>query len=200
MKLKTVWLMFPITILPCMLLFTIASVIFSVDVPFFSRLDATVGIEVMLLSFVVSIFLSVGMGFICFLICIVKKYDSLSVAKTVMIIKLIQLPMHIVMFLLGVLFFITIFTIAFAFVIAFVGACVLFVTGLMVLAAVVNASQSGEMSIDKSEWILACQCVFGFDVIAVIVFYIRLKRARARLYDNKPDGNNPAKLQEAAAE
>ncbi len=188
MNRKNIWLIIPSALLPCVLLLTLVVIFFSAFFfPFpeeYLYLYTLFGQGVILHFFVYTL-VSVPLAVTCFVLCITKKYDSLSIAKTAMIIKLVQIPIFVVIFILGALFFITIFTMAVSFVMFLVDVCTVFATGLLTLAAVINASRSGEIPIKRSFWIIILQCIFCLDVVASVIFYIQLKRERKRVSENR---------------
>jgi hypothetical protein len=187
MNRRNIWLIIPSALLPCVLLLTLVVIFFSGSLPFpdeYLGLYTIFGQGVILHFFVYAL-VSVPLAVTCFVLCITKKYDSLSIAKTAMIIKLAQIPVFIVIFVLGVLFFITIFTMAFSFVMFLVDVCTVFATGLLTLAAVINASKSGEIPIKRSFWVIILQCVFCLDVVAAVIFYIQLKNERRRASEHR---------------
>lgn len=183
MNRRNIWLILPSALLPCVLLLTLAVIFFSVPDEYLGLY--TIFSQGVILHFFVYALVSVPLAVTCFVLCITKKYDSLSIAKTAMIIKLAQIPVFIVIFVLGVLFFITIFTIAFSFVMFLVDVCTVFATGLLTLAAVINASKSGEIPIKRSFWVIILQCVFCLDVVAAVLFYIQLKNERRRASEHR---------------
>lgn len=63
---------------------------------------------VLLLVFLVIIF-----TVIYFILCLLKAFDPVSLAKTAIIVKLLQIPSYVVIFILGLLFLIAIFTVPF---------------------------------------------------------------------------------------
>lgn len=95
-----------------------------------------------------------------------------------MITKLIQIPSYIVIFVLGVLLTITIFTFAFSILMFFFDYLTLIMTGLINSAAVINASRKKAVSFGKNIWIIILQFVFCADVVASIIFYIKIKNIR----------------------
>jgi hypothetical protein len=71
---------------------------------------------ILLATFTLYCIIASTLSIICFILSIVKKWDALTLAKTSMIIKLIQVPAYIMIFIFGFIMLITIFTIPFSFV------------------------------------------------------------------------------------
>lgn len=115
---------------------------------------------------------------VCFFVSIAKKWDALSLAKTAMIIKLIQLPAYAVLFIAGLIcailpmmFFVTLLILVFNYI-------TLIMTGSLNIAAVIVAGHDRSMPLKGSLWIILLQFVFCADVVASIVFYVKLRTAR----------------------
>ena len=114
----------------------------------------------------------------CFVMSIRKKWDALWLAKTAMWIKLLQIPAYILIFALGMILAITLFTIPFAIVMFLMNCLSLAMTGLLNLSAVIAACREGKTSLKKSWWVIALQAVFCADVVASVLFYRHLKKFR----------------------
>ena len=130
------------------------------------------------LAFCIFAFISFVLNIIFFVLSITKKWDELYLAKVAMITKLIQIPSYIVIFVLGVFFTITIFTFVFSILMFFFDYLTLIMTGLINSAAVINASRKKAVSFGKNIWIIILQFVFCADVVASIIFYIKIKNIR----------------------
>jgi len=122
--------------------------------------------------FLVSLILSI----VCFCVCITQKCDALSLAKTAMIIKLIQIPAYIVIFLLSVIFLTTIFLFAVAILFFILNCMTLIMTGLLNSAAVIRAIDEHLTTFKCSFWVILLQFVFCADVVASIVFYVKTRK------------------------
>ena len=64
-------------------------------------------------------------------------------AKTAVTVKLCQIPAYILIFLLGVAFFFSIFTFAFSLALAVLDGLALLLSGLLTVAAVIRADRQG---------------------------------------------------------
>lgn len=105
-----------------------------------------------------------------------KKWTPIEMAYINMIIKLAQIPAYIAIFVLGVIFLLTIFT--FGFVIAFVIVDILtiLISGLIGVTATMKNYTYGSLS--KSECVIhsILQFVFCVDVVSAIIVYRKSKK------------------------
>lgn len=181
MKNKKILLAIPSIILPYVLLLVLFTIFSGSGNPIshFIIEDIFAGNGLLLfLAFCIFTFISFVLNIIFFVLSITKKWDELYLAKVAMITKLIQIPSYIVIFVLGVLLTITIFTFAFSILMFFFDYLTLIMTGLINSAAVINASRKKAVSFGKNIWIIILQFVFCADVVASIIFYIKIKNIR----------------------
>jgi len=178
MNKKRIWLAIPAALLPYAALFTLATIFLSTKFDFFEMTMESVfdgnGLY-LLLAFFLYCMLATALGAVGFIVGICKKWDAVSLAKFAMIVKLIQIPAYLVIFVLGVLLMITIFTFPFAIGLYFLNCLSLFLSGMWVIAAAINALRQGICKPQEVVWTIIFQFVFCADVIAAIVFYIKLK-------------------------
>lgn len=120
------------------------------------------------------------MAIVCAVICLVLgltgKWDSLSLAKTAMIIKLIHIPAYIVIFIWGFIFFITIWLMIFTVVLAIVDYIILLTSTSLSLASAINSAREGKCSIKSNIWFIILQFIFCADVVTAVIFYFILKK------------------------
>lgn len=173
----------PIVLAPYLALLALATTFFSTKLPAFRwimeavfRGNALYLIAAMLIFCVIVI---VWSGIISF-VSVYKKWDALAVAKTAMIIKLVQIPAYVAIFVLGVLFVVGIFTIPFAIGLFVVDCLFVFMTGLLVISAVVISIREDRHMFNELFWIVLLQFVFCGDVIASILLYKKLKQSNRR--------------------
>jgi hypothetical protein len=120
--------------------------------------------------------LTVALTIICFVKCICNSWDAVSMAKTAMIVKLTQVPAYVLIFILGVLFVITLFTIPFTFGLYLLDCLTLALTGFLTLAAVICAIRQGLCTWKECIWVVILQFIFCGDVVASILFFRMLKK------------------------
>ena len=107
----------PIVLVPYLALFALATIFLSTDLPFFNYIVEAV-FDSNALYLIAALFLycilTAMLSIVCFFVSIYKKWDAISLAKTAMIMKLAQVPAYVLIFALGAVFVITIFTIPFS--------------------------------------------------------------------------------------
>lgn len=120
------------------------------------------------------------MAIVCAVICLVLgltgKWDSLSLMKCAMIIKLIHIPAYIVIFIWGFIFFITIWLMVFTLVLAFVDYIILLTTTSLSLTAAINSQREGKCTFKGNIWFIILQFIFCTDVITAVIYYFILKK------------------------
>ena len=180
MNKKLYFICAPIVIVPYLVLFTLATIFFSTELPFFDYIMNSV-FDANALYLIAALFLYCILAAIisiaCFFISIRKKWDATSLAKAAMIMKLVQVPAYVLIFALGVVFFITIFTIPFSFGLFIVDCMSVFMTGLFVISSAIAAVRNNTFKFRKVIWVILFQFIFCADVISSVIFYVTLKKA-----------------------
>ena len=177
----------PIVLIPYLALFALATVFFSTDLPFFNYIMESV-FDSNALYLIAALFLYcilTGMlSIVCFFVSIYKKWNAISLAKAAMIMKLVQVPAYVLIFALGAVFVITIFTLPFSIGLFVIDCLSVFMTGLFVVSSVITTIKSNTFTLKEVIWVILLQFIFCADVISSIVFYIKLKRANKLLPNN----------------
>jgi len=180
MKHKNLWLIFPVAVLQYVAIGLLSFIFVSSRNAFYGEIMQKVfgnnGLMVLLLLFLFAI-LSVIFVIIFSVVAMKGDYDALFVAKTAMIVKLIQIPAYIGIFVLGVFLAISLLTIPFAVALMILDFLALFLTGLLNTIAVFLAVRQKMTTWSDSIWVICLQFVFCADVVSSIVFYVRLKQA-----------------------
>lgn len=185
MNKKTIWLALPFAVVPLVELLFLAINFSSTNNPMFIwfMTEATKGMGIFILIFLLFAYI-----FVAFCLCtlavifgFVKKYDALTSAKIIMTIKIIQIPIHVVSFLLGAILFIMIFTFVIAILMAIINAIVILMMGLLNIVAIVNSVRQGLAKFKSVIWAIALQLVPCVDVVATIIFYIYLRKKTNQL-------------------
>lgn len=171
----------PIVLVPYLALFALATVFFSSKLPFFNFImesvfnsNALYLIAALLLYCILTGMLSI----VCFFVSIYKKWDAISLAKTAMVMKLAQIPAYVLIFALGVVFVITMFTIPFSIGLFVIDCMSVFMTGLFAISSVIATIRNNTFTLKEVIWVILLQFVFCADVISSVIFYIKLKNAR----------------------
>ncbi len=179
MNKKRIWLVIPTALLPYFVLCSSAVIFFSTKDPLckfiIDRIFAGNGLLLIATLLIFSLVATV-LSVICFIISIREKWNALSLAKTAMIIKLLQVPAYILIFIIGAIFLTTIFAIPFSFGLLLLDCLTLILTGLLTFAAAVNAVRQQIVIGKKWGLIVALQLVFCADVVASILFFFTLKK------------------------
>ena len=178
MSKKNFWMVIPTLLLPYLALFTLATVFFSTKLDFFRYIMEDVfdsNAFYLIGAFIICCIFAAILTVICFAVSVCKKWDALSLAKTMMIIKLIQIPAYVLIFVLGVFLAITIFTVPFSIGLVLFDCFSLCLTGALVIAAAINSMKQGLFKLKEIVWIIILQFFFCADVIATIIFYVKLK-------------------------
>ncbi len=169
----------PSLLLPYIALLSLALIFFSTKIELFESImenifqsNGLLLIGVLLLYFVVSSVL----GIVFFVAGIKNGWNALSLAKTAMIVKLIQIPAYVLIFILSVLLIFTIFTIPFALLLFLVDCFSLFLSGLISVSAIINSVNQGNFKSKEVIWFIISQFIFCADVVMTIIFYRKLKR------------------------
>ncbi len=179
MNKKRIWLVISTILLPYFVLFMLATLFFSIEQPFFGYIMENIfrnNALSLLLALLIYCTVAIALSVVCFVISIRKSWDALSLAKTAMIIKLIQVPAYIAIFVLSVAFILTIFTFAFTFILILIDCLTLLLTGLLTVSSVINAVKNGTFRIKEVIWVIILQFVFCADVVASIIYYKKLRK------------------------
>ena len=103
-----------------------------------------------------------------------KRTSATSLVKLSLFIKVFQIPAYLYIFLLGVIFLVSVFTYAFTIIFFLLDSITLFSSGLITTAAVINAFRNKKLSMLETIVFILLQFVFVADVIATFVLYRRL--------------------------
>ena len=177
MNAKRIWLVIPAALIPYLCLFTMATMFFCFDYQFFRIIMEKVfnyNGPLLVLTLFIIVAVSCVLSIISFVLSICKKWDPVSLAKTSAIIKLLQIPAYLLIFVLGVLLLISIFTFAVSFILCFLDCLTLVLTSLITVAAIVNARR--QRLITKTEAVIfsILQFIFVVDVIFSILFLFKI--------------------------
>ena len=173
----------PTLLLPYFALFTLATIFFSTKSQFFKLVMESVfrGNAIYLIAaFIIYCLLAAVLSVVYFFDSLCKKRDALFLAKYFMIVKLIQVPGYALIFVLGVLCAIKIFTITFTVALIFFDCFSLLLSGLGVASAIFRTIQQGILKPKGILWVvLIAQFIFCVDVVASIILYVILKNYKS---------------------
>ncbi len=139
--------------------------------------DSLFNNNVLILLFYLFLFFMVSLAcnIIFFVLGICKNWNSRKISMANMIIKCVQIPAYILIFVLGIVFLFTIFTFGFSIFFVLFDCCAIFLTGLTGLCAVIRGYVDGKIS--KSFFIVngLLQFIFCADVISAIIVFKKNK-------------------------
>lgn len=105
-----------------------------------------------------------------------KSNDTLSLLRTNLIIKLIHIPAYVMLFIMGLLSTITIFTIGFAIIIILLDIMIIILSGLVGLGAISKAMMEKRLSKEDGFLHGMLQFVFCLDVFSAFSLTRKLKK------------------------
>ena len=106
-----------------------------------------------------------------------KDLSAKAWARAVMIVKLVQIPAYLLFFVLGILLFITLFTIPFALAIVAVDLLCITLTGLLGTVTCLHAAREGQLTVSQAVLMAILQFVFCADVVVSVILYSILKKS-----------------------
>lgn len=113
---------------------------------------------------------------VVYFVCSIRgRWDALALAKTALVIKLIQIPAYILAFILGAVCALSVFTVPFTVAFLVFDGVSLLMTALAAISSVTAAVREGKTTLRRSVWVILLQFVFCADVVAAAVFYQKLK-------------------------
>lgn len=137
------------------------------------------------LLFYLLVFFAVSLlGNLVFLILsIVRRWDAKKISFINMMVKLIQIPAYVLIFILGLIFMLTVFTYAFSIFFVLFDCLAIFLSGLTGVACVVRCYAEGKASKPFSIINGILQFFFCIDVVSAVVVFIKSKVSRAPKID-----------------
>ena len=186
MNKKRIWLVLPAAAIPYVVIITLLFIFYSVQNPAIGFIMEKLFFSnalYLLLLFLIYVVMAIALTVIAFVLAIVKNWDAVSLAKTAMLIKVIQIPAYIVIFGLGVLLAITIFTYPVTILFIILDYITLVMSGLLNIAGVILAARQKKQSFKSSVWIVVLQFVYCADIVASVIFYIKLKKAQKAKFE-----------------
>lgn len=119
-----------------------------------------------------------------------KGWGSAGTARCNMIVKLCQIPAYLVIFVLGVCFFITIFGIPFVLLFTFCDIAAIVMSGLIGAAAAYAAFTEKRLSRSDAIVYALLQFVFCVDIVLCVMLYRRAVRGKITHREGN-DGSDP---------
>ncbi len=178
MNSKKIWLMIPAILNPYLFMLSVTGMLLSAKVEFIieSQFLASYGIFIWYGFFIILGLVSIALTVLVFVLSLKGKWDPLFLSKCAMIIKLIQIPAYILIFVYGVLFAVTVWL----FVVSFIAIIVDYITLLMSssfnIAAIINLIREKKLSFKKSIPLIISQFIYCVDVVGAIILYRKIKK------------------------
>lgn len=130
-----------------------------------------------LLAILLIIFLvALAFSLVTFISSLFDKKKAVDLTRVNMVIKLIQIPAYLILFIIGMLSMITIFTMGIGLFLIVLNVLSITLTGLIGLGGVVKMFREKRLQITEAVIYAILQFVFCADVICSIVMYIKAKK------------------------
>lgn len=174
---KRIWLILPSLFLPYLLLLTVSIIFFSPFLleHFTELLQNPSAILLVIPLFVIYCLLCTIPCGLFAIFSVKNNWDELSIAKTSMIFKLVQIPAYIVIFVVGVLLFLGIWTIPVSIIFFIVDVLSVALTSIITISSIAIAMRNNKIQSDKAIAFIASQLFFCVDVLGAILYYRHLK-------------------------
>lgn len=104
-----------------------------------------------------------------------RKRDALEFARTNMIIKLVQIPAYLLIFVIGIICLFTIFTFGISIILMILDCASIILSGLVGVCAVKRSHASGILSTKKVILHGILQFIFCADIVSSIIIFRRTK-------------------------
>ena len=132
-------------------------------------------LPVVLLSFAALIVISIICSLIYVVLGLCRKWDSRETAFISLLIKVLQIPSYVLIFGIGCIFILTIFTYAISFILVIFDCLTIFITGLTGLLSVTRCYRDGKLTKLFAFVCGFCQFIFCIDVISAAVVYVKAR-------------------------
>ena len=179
MKFKRFFLMIPALALPYVVLLTLVFIYTSGSSPLSSFIMENIFLgfaPLVLIPLSLYIFIAIVFSIVFILLACLRNWDALSIAKTAMIVKLVQIPAYIIIFVLSMALILSIWLSGLSIVLLALNCITLFMTGLFTISGVICGAKQGYFKVSELWWVILLQFVFCLDVLAAVIFYVKFKR------------------------
>ena len=189
---KKNWWLAPIVLLPYLILALMISLVVMFADPEFSlpisNENIRNGTTIILLGLLILYMLTAVCTISFSVKGIRKKWEPLQLAKTAMIVKLIQIPAYLFFGVCGFLCTITVFGTLITLLIFLVDYMILILTAILTATAAINGFKQGNLSKAACICFILLQFVFCLDVVVTIACYCLIRKGRTGgyPYDDTP--------------
>lgn len=171
-------LLIPTLLFPYAILLVLISLFTSSNVPAFSEMweklfdnNAFVALGIILIVFVILLIINVSYV----VVSLKNKWRSREMSKTLLILKLIQVPAYIGIFIIGLLCMLTVFTIPIALFLVFLDYLCILLTGILMIPTIIRSYKENCISqVESIVYIILSFCL-NLDVIVSIMTFVRCK-------------------------
>lgn len=173
-------LLIPISVMPYYVILALACLVFSSDwdAARFVMEDLFFGDGILYVVHILLVALvSVALSAVYIAYTARHPIDALRLARLSLIIKLCQIPAFITVFIVGALLFVTVLGVAFVPMLALFDYAVILCTGGLTSLSVILAGRQYGYPVKQNVWVMILQGFFCLDVIASLIFYLKLKRS-----------------------
>lgn len=137
----------------------------------------TEGFYAIVLCLILFFFVGIAISLITAILALTKKWDSESLIFANMLVKLIQIPAYVLIFALGIVSMLTIFTFAFVIVYFLFDCMSVFMTGMIGMAGAVRANKEGKLTKASIVWFSIFSYIFCVDVIIAVIMFKKSKKS-----------------------
>ena len=131
-----------------------------------------------LLQFLFVVYFAALISTVIFIVANLHKQQSaLGMARINMVIKLIHIPAYLVIFIMGLLSFVTIFTMPFALFFFLFDCMTIFLTGLIGASGILKGFREEKVSKESANIHGILQFLFCIDVISAIIIHRKIRLA-----------------------
>lgn len=141
----------------------------------FTISDTTFVINALMITLLCLYILSFVFSWRIFLRGVTKKKDAIEILRICRMIKLVQIPAYLLIFGLGLLCCITIFTYGVTIVLMILDAITISFSGLIGLGGVIGCYRQNKITLKKAIIYGFLQFIYCADVISTIIIYRRVK-------------------------
>ena len=114
---------------------------------------------------------------ITIIICSVKKVESEKLLRINLIVKLIHIPAYKAIFIFGILFSLTIFTIGFSLAFIVFDLLTIFLSGLIGLTGIIRSRKENKLPKGLAILLGILQFIYCVDVICAVIAYLAVKNS-----------------------
>ena len=107
-----------------------------------------------------------------------KRQDAKELLTVNMVVKCIQIPAYILIFLMGIMCLMTIFTMGFSVLLMVLDCLGLVLTGLLAVSGIIRAALEGKITKKTAVFCCIGSFIFCVDVVIAIVLYRKVKKWR----------------------